>query len=246
MEKDDLKYEEYYVAYMDILGFKEIVDDSNISCSEVYSILNDSRKKILQDISQNNEIVLKTSDIGIYVMSDSIVYYIKASTKNALMILISNCCALMGMLSVRDKIVLIRGAITKGKLISRDNIIFGPALTSAYLLEKECAIYPRIIIDGALKTELYNYISDLHAPNEKDTLIKLLAQISYIDEDEWLCVKNTIYFIDKFKDHLDRFIVELNERMNKTHDKKIREKYLYIIKLSKTFKGSQTGHYITK
>lgn len=46
--------------------------------------------------------------------------------------------------------ILIRGAITFGKLYHNNGVIFGEALVNAYNMEKDKACYPRIIYDEAL------------------------------------------------------------------------------------------------
>jgi hypothetical protein len=51
--------------------------------------------------------------------------------------------------------VFIRGGITIGELIHQDSgIIMGPALIDAYELEKNCAIYPRIVLSDKLINKL--------------------------------------------------------------------------------------------
>jgi hypothetical protein len=47
---------------------------------------------------------------------------------------------------IRDAILL-RGGIVQGRLIHDSDILFGPALISAYNLESTSALYPRIVID---------------------------------------------------------------------------------------------------
>ncbi len=52
--------------------------------------------------------------------------------------------------------ILIRGAITSGKLYHNNGVLFGEALVNAYNMEKDKACYPRIIYDEAL-LKRYNY-----------------------------------------------------------------------------------------
>lgn len=44
----------------------------------------------------------------------------------------------------------VRGAITVGKLLHQENLVFGPALVRAYELESRVAKYPRVIIDDSI------------------------------------------------------------------------------------------------
>ena len=48
----------------------------------------------------------------------------------------------------------VRGGIAKGDLVHRGSIIYGPALNVAYRIEKEIAIYPRVIVDKELAQQL--------------------------------------------------------------------------------------------
>ncbi len=49
--------------------------------------------------------------------------------------------------------VILRGAVSFGQIFASETRLFGPALIRAYELEKNCAIYPRVIIDPAVLTE---------------------------------------------------------------------------------------------
>lgn len=50
--------------------------------------------------------------------------------------------------------ILTRGGITKGKLYDDSRTVFGPALIRAYEIEKEIAVYPRILVDRSLYQEV--------------------------------------------------------------------------------------------
>lgn len=49
--------------------------------------------------------------------------------------------------------LLCRGAIVRGKLFHRDNMVVGPALIAAHKMENTLAVYPRILIAEDLVTE---------------------------------------------------------------------------------------------
>jgi hypothetical protein len=48
----------------------------------------------------------------------------------------------------------VRGAVARGSLYHKGNIVFGPCLLRAYDLEQRCAKFPRIIIDPQLSLDL--------------------------------------------------------------------------------------------
>jgi hypothetical protein len=46
--------------------------------------------------------------------------------------------------------ILLRGSLTMDNVYCKDNLIFGPAVVSGYLMERDLALYPRIIVDDKL------------------------------------------------------------------------------------------------
>lgn len=134
----DTQYTQYYVAFLDILGFKNLVNDPNTSCQDIldtYEYVSYRHKNFFGDKSKH----LRDS-IKIKIMSDSICLYTEAGIRNALFFLIAYCVAFQHDLLVRNPSVLVRGGITVGDMYAKDDVIFGPALTEAYLLD---SVYTR-------------------------------------------------------------------------------------------------------
>ena len=98
-------------------------------------------------LNENYHGTLAEHTIGkqISVFSDSIVISYDANTPGAgfyiLMDVVYICNDLLSMGFP------VRGGITIGSLIHKENICFGPAMNRAYLLESKCAVYPRILVD---------------------------------------------------------------------------------------------------
>ena len=93
--------------------------------------------------------------------------------------------------------ILCRGAITYGKLIHTEKVLFGPALAEAYLLESKAALYPRVI--------LHKDIIDLAGEfplqtNSSDDEIQSVMSLLEKDSDG-------MYYIDYF----DKAQPELND-----------------------------------
>jgi len=147
-----LNYENKLVAYIDVLGFKELIpaDEGDTERSkriEDYfdTVLKDlkhlsNRKKGLEKLLLSDTILLTypTQELPTFVEFQEIALAI-ARVQYAL--------ALKGIWT--------RGALTRGKihLDTKNNVVVGPALVKAYLLEKE-ALFPRVIVDPAI---LYQY-----------------------------------------------------------------------------------------
>lgn len=173
MSKAEIKYEKRLITFIDILGFKEIVKQSDNDLSKVeliYSVLeylknweiSDNWDLKLVEIEEdaqkrgveNFDIRKKTN---ITAFSDSIVVSVKIDNNINEMAstLIANLAYIGAILL--EKGVLFRGGITLGNLIRNENgTVFGQGLIDAYQLENNNAKYPRIILSDKLLKEL-NY-----------------------------------------------------------------------------------------
>ena len=208
-----MEYENYFVAFIDILGFKRIIDNS--SCEEVLNIFSNFKMQII-DIKLGKDSLVNTEDIKFKTMSDSIVFYIKDDSKNALFALLTTCALFQTKLITMKKPILSRGGIAHGQFYIDGDIMFGKALTSAYLLESQNAKYPRIIMCNSLIKEYGN-----------DLCYRLLFE----DND---CFQ-TIDFIGSLlsgyntglKDFL-KFQKHIIGVLDSTTDNAVREKYIYL------------------
>lgn len=174
MSTPEIEYENRLVAFIDILGFKEIVKQSEIDKSKIeflYSALEFLKNwevpekwdltliEIEEDAQkrgvENFEIRGKTNCTS---FSDSIVVSVKVGENNINEIsstLITNLGYIGAILL--EKGILIRGGLTIGNLIHNDNgIVFGQGLIDSYKLESKNAKFPRIILSDKLIKEL-NY-----------------------------------------------------------------------------------------
>jgi len=168
-----MKYEERLVAFIDILGFKEIVKQSENDTSKIeliYSVLNYLKKwevpekwslklvKIEEDAQkrgvENFDMRYKTNTTS---FSDSIVVSVKIdnNVNEMTSTLITNLSYIGAILF--EKGILFRGGLTLGNIIHDENgTVFGQGLIDAYKLESNNAKYPRIILSDKLINKL-NY-----------------------------------------------------------------------------------------
>lgn len=173
MTKDEIKYERRIVAFIDILGFKEIVKQSEQDTTKIellYSVLDflkgwetsdkwdlkfveieeDAQKKGVD----NFDIRGKTNTTS---FSDSIVVSVKVGENvNEMTSTLVVNLAYIGAILI-EKGILFRGGLTIGNILHNDNgTVFGQALIDAYHLETKSAKYPRIVLSDKLIREL-NY-----------------------------------------------------------------------------------------
>lgn len=173
MNDSEIKYEKRLVAFIDILGFKEIVKQSEKDISKIeliYSVLDylknweaqekwDLRLVEIEEDAQkrgveNFDIRGKTN---ITAFSDSIVVSVKVDNNiNEMASTLIINLAYIGAILL-EKGILFRGGLTVGNLIHIENgTVFGQGLIDSYKLESNSAKYPRIILSDKLLKEL-NY-----------------------------------------------------------------------------------------
>ena len=144
-------YSERYVAFVDILGFSEIVKKTD---REENLARYDALLKILSEIGsrENNVEGLPGADLQFQSFSDSIVISCNRTMTGLLNLLASiNDLALKLLASG----LLMRGGIATGRLHHDHVVMFGPAFLDAYFIETMIAKYPRVI----LRRETYDDFS---------------------------------------------------------------------------------------
>lgn len=173
LKNKELKYERRLIAFIDILGFKDIVKQSETDTSKIeliYSVLEyvkDWEKTEKWDLKfveieesaqykgvKNFDLRGKTNTT---TFSDSIVVSVKVdSNVNEMASTLIVNLAYIGAVLL-EKGILIRGGLTIGNIIHIDNgTVFGQGLIDAFMLETRSAKFPRIILSDKLLNML-NY-----------------------------------------------------------------------------------------
>jgi hypothetical protein len=172
-----LKYEDRIIAFVDILGFKDIIKESDRNKHKlklIYEALDflknrensnewnlkfveieeDAQKKGVHnfDISNKTNCTCFSDTIVVSVISDS------EKINEIVSTLIINLSYIGSKLLSEG--ILIRGGLTIGKLIHNNTgVIMGQGLIDAYELENRVAKFPRIVLSNALIQKL-NYPID--------------------------------------------------------------------------------------
>jgi hypothetical protein len=135
-------YPERVVAFVDVLGFADLVKQSDANQLALASVRNlVTVNKLFEQFVCN---FLSFADAAWF--SDSLVLSM-ASPENHVIHLIRETGYLCRYLLLQG--FLVRGAITTGSLYHSGRVVVGPALVNAYQLEKTTAVYPRVILDEA-------------------------------------------------------------------------------------------------
>jgi len=166
------KYEKRIVAFIDILGFKDLVKQSegdNSVLSKIDTLLNyffawgtgrqnewDYRFIQYEPDVQKNKSLYVVPNVRCTCFSDSLVVSIPYDSSHLhqhFSVLVSNL-AHIGSKFIQAGIP-IRGGIAVGNLVhDTKGVIYGPAMIEAYQLEENVSIYPRIILSQKLIEEL--------------------------------------------------------------------------------------------
>lgn len=148
----------YIVAYLDILGVTNKMQQKNEFQMESLNKLYNLYRHII-DLSDSENGIKKYSDIKFRIFSDNIIIAKKISKHKDErvqdIICLLNCVSNFSCAAVGDGVAwLLRGGITIGDFYINDTIVWGQALLRSYELEDKIAIYPRIIIDKNIYSEL--------------------------------------------------------------------------------------------
>jgi hypothetical protein len=135
-----MKYEEKIVALIDILGFKDLVNDES-KCEDIGAILK------LPYLMRHDDMVkmFKIKSVMMTSISDSLVFSIGLKERGAMNKIVKLLSVFMQTLLFQYQLLL-RGGIAVGKLYHDGDVVYGPALVKVHELESEIAVFPRIIM----------------------------------------------------------------------------------------------------
>lgn len=213
-------YTECYIAFLDLLGFKQIV--KSYECGEIAAFFDEINTiSTLKITDKCNKPLISDDMIHMKVMSDSICFYVDVTITNALAALIATCNYFQVRLLQLSKPILSRGGIVKGKIYANDDVTFGPGLSDAYLLEEKVAKYPRIILTKSLIDEWTNYNSSGKG---------IIDYYLFRDDDAFYVLDYLFLFygLKHEQDSWKNFAKYVMKELDLETDVSIREKYLYI------------------
>lgn len=188
-----VEYEECYVAFLDVIGYRDFVEDKDNDAKYI----RDTMKKITKPIEENDWEFLeelkdcdkiKQEELHYNFFSDSMVLSIRKDVPHSLFVLLFTICDFeidclincpkkdnkdkKDNKNNKDNWLLIRGGITEGKMYCKnvDRFAFGEAMNKAYKLESETAVAPRVIVSK----ELLNAYLQNASEKEKSIIDELL------------------------------------------------------------------------
>lgn len=209
----NVNYNIRYVAFLDLMGFKNLVFDS-VGNHYVLDNINRALDYICYLQNDNYHGKIPMVDLGrqVTVFSDSIVISYDTAMPgggfHVLMDLVYICNDLLGIG------IPVRGGVTVGELIHDERKCFGPAMIEAYMLESDVAKFPRIIIEPkVLQYDLFNPGQANTIEYEEKYLIGLVKRDLYDGKIflDYLKQYNEFDEIEVYNDYIFRtrkFIIE--------------------------------------
>ena len=189
----NINYTPKYVAFIDVLGFTELVTNNSKEKLEKYFDIVELAFEIFKKHRR------KLTKLAI---SDSIIL-ISEDSQESFVLLLDAIQTLQVLLARRD--IWVRGGISFGDVFfdEQSNTIVGKGFINAYLLEKE-AVYPRVIIDPMIldkqkvtRREFYDNLNK--APHERISQGKLIHDYGLgnhvrftVDDSIFVCYANKI------------------------------------------------------
>lgn len=198
-----MNYENRYVLFLDILGFKKIIettyDKEEDKTDEIKKLYNSLKTITKTNINHGNS-------KRVTQFSDSIVVSFRDVEIHEFSNLLDDISYMLFLLAFEG--VLCRGAIAYGKFYHDHDYLFGPALVEAYETESKAAMYPRVIIDKS--------VMDVFKEKSKSLLKKSSFKKNFVDSylvedfDDKLFID---YFTNpiNFADSIDIYINYLNK-----------------------------------
>lgn len=212
-----LSTSKYCVAYLDILGTKNLInkDENNDFLNYLNMLCGDalfeagSNKNIFVKIFSDNILLAVCTECEVQTRKERI---------EALINRVGN---------IQNEILrygyLVRGAIVEGEFFHNDLIIYGKALVETVTNEEQFAIYPRVIV-------------------EKE-IFELLPQYFLIDKDSLVFLNQFIF--SQALEYVG-FKHQLLEMLKKNPNEKIQQKIMWVINYFNSYWGCYKTELLTK
>jgi len=229
--KRKVKYERALVTYLDILGFRDLIESR--SAGEISRILGLVKREIKPDSEIARLYKLKYQSFSdLTVISTPIDTVLNRRAHNGP--LFSEVFGLIhAQVILVDEGILLRGAITIGDIVRSYGLLYGPAMVKAYDLERKVAKYPRIVIDEQVLRELRRnpLLRRWDYKTEKEYLDEMLecddAGVTFLDYLKALA--SELEYLEDYAQFLKRHKKLVEDGLKKyAHEKEVVKKYQWL------------------
>jgi len=147
------RYQDRYVAFVDILGFASIVDARKSDSAQVER-LNQALSRLSAKGAVEGAVAFPMEATN---FSDTVVLSTTISSDGLLLIFDAISRFTVDLLNMN---MLLRGAVVRGALLHSADVTFGPALVHAYRLESKTSFHPRVMIDQPVMADIEVYSAE--------------------------------------------------------------------------------------
>jgi hypothetical protein len=238
-DQQKIKYEKRIFAFLDILGFEELVisskDDPTIIL-QIYELLNNT-SKMAQSLQRQRLTVLKTdlSQFIYHMFSDTITMSCPYKSHDDF-VAMASWVMIYQYKMWAEKGKFIRGSMVYADVYENGDMLFGPAIIHAYHLEKDKdkAVWPRVLVDDSVLDFAENdereraFAEFLRKDESGLVYLDYLKDLFAIFSTNQVSKQNEELSdpIKLFEDHKNRISEEMK---NHEEQKDILEKYNYLI-----------------
>lgn len=167
-------YSHRFIAFIDILGFKDHIGKSIGHPQKAIDVLRALEKiRILMGETRMLNQTIGDDGERVSAFSDSIVVSYPGNGSDDFFFLLLTIARYQLELLAHGYVF--RGGISAGQLYHKGSIVFGPALLSAYQLENQHAIHPRIIVEKQVVEEALR-LPNFNPPEQEREYIYSLLQ----------------------------------------------------------------------
>lgn len=151
---ESIGYEDRYCAFVDVLGFSEIIAGIGRGDVDVWEIRN-----LLDKVHTRDNSASATADktLRAQSISDGVCLSTAVTADGLRELLFSLEQLTTGLLAEG---YFIRGGVVRGRIYHDKNMVFGDALVRAYRIESLIAKYPRIVIESDVAKEAIRIAHD--------------------------------------------------------------------------------------
>lgn len=210
-DQGEFKYSYRFVCFMDMLGCKKLVWDSETSqdafkeVKKIASIFEEEQKKCVTNhwcndftfsipkdgFVKDHHLAEENILVDMSMFSDSIIISYELSDSGLFLDwyrqifqVFNDICRLQFEFAMKG--VFLRGGLTFGKIFHKGNICFGPALINSVMLESKCAKHPCVAVDKSIvekiQSDMKSDLEDDYAPGYKSShKLKEFAQELFLD-----------------------------------------------------------------
>lgn len=251
-------YETRICAFVDLLGFRSLVESSannpsvtesilfaleslqpSAIADEMYARINhenvppEELDAVQESVRMMSAALAKEAEVRVSYFSDCIFMSADADNILASQLLLDRLAELSVTMWTQHRLLL-RGGITMGELIHvQGGPVFGPALVCAYFMESKNAVHPRIIVDSACidhlrKAETFGILESMFESDEDFDYMSLATALRFHINDSALVLGPPVRLLEHVRTFKDASSI-LGSMLATIERDDVKEKYRWLM-----------------